>query len=108
MSAISSMNVPMEEGALRFSAPIGSTSVVRKNSIRCHSPKLFKAHKARVRWKAKPSQLFTNRAASSSFPKGPGQRFERGVCAVPGRIEVTAIKGDQRTGGFQDRVRLIR
>ena len=44
--------------------------------------------------------LFTARA--------PGQRFERGVCPVPRRIEVAAIKRDQRARGFEDRVRLIR
>ncbi len=37
-----------------------------------------------------------------------GQRFERGVCPVPRRIEVAAIKRDQRARGFEDRVRLIR
>jgi len=37
-----------------------------------------------------------------------GQRFERRVCPAPGRVEVAAIKRDQRACGFQDRVRLIR
>ncbi len=40
--------------------------------------------------------------------RGPGQRFECGVCLVPRRIEVAAIKRDERTRGFLDRVRLIR
>jgi len=38
----------------------------------------------------------------------PGQSFERGVCLVPRRIEIAAIKRDQRARGFEDRVRLIR
>ncbi len=36
------------------------------------------------------------------------QRFERGVRPVVSRIEVAAIERDQRAGGFEDRVRLIR
>jgi hypothetical protein len=38
----------------------------------------------------------------------PGHRFKRGVCTLPRRIEVAAIKRDQRARGFQDRVGLIR
>ncbi len=30
------------------------------------------------------------------------------MCPTPRRIEVAAIKRDQRAGGFQDRVRLLR
>jgi len=40
--------------------------------------------------------------------RGPEQRIERGVCPVPRRIEVAAIKRDHRARGFLDRVRLIR
>jgi hypothetical protein len=39
--------------------------------------------------------------------KWPGHRFKRGVCTLPRRIEVAAIKRDQRARGFQDRVGLI-
>ena len=39
--------------------------------------------------------------------QGPGQRFERGVCPVPRRIEVATIKRNQRARGFEDRFRLI-
>src|ERR1035441_6256753 len=39
---------------------------------------------------------------------GRGNASERGVCPVPRRIEVAAIKRDQRARGFEDRVRLIR
>ena len=37
-----------------------------------------------------------------------GQRFERCVCPAPRRVEVAAIKRDQRARRFEDRVRLIR
>src|ERR1700728_1815662 len=37
-----------------------------------------------------------------------GQRFERGVCTAPRRVEVAAIKRDQRARRFEDRVGLVR
>ena len=40
--------------------------------------------------------------------RGLGRRFERGPRAVQCRIEVAAIKRDQRARGFLDRFRLIR
>jgi ribosomal protein L31E len=41
-------------------------------------------------------------------PGLPGQPFERGVCAVPRRVKVAAIKRDKRARRFEDCVRLIR
>src|ERR1700691_5526957 len=49
----------------------------------------------------------TDKPTGGLGASSPRQGFKGVVCPLPSRIEVAAIKRDQRARGFEDRVRLI-